>query len=165
MGQEKIKNVNVQLNLLKSVFVKMLETNISTLEFQKSVTNKEEEHKGLDKWINESKKAIKVINNVKHYEILVSLYNSYMFGKEAFYISLCHSINDKTTIAYWDKSEKGFNDFLKQEQQAKQECLKEYEEKKKDQEFIKTAKQQGKKVEMIYQNGKLKPVIVEEKAN
>lgn len=165
MGHDKTDKINVQKSLLKSIFTTMLETNIEIMKFQITMTDKEEERKGLKKYISETKKAIKVIFEVRHYEILISLYNTFLNGKETYFMALCKTINDKKTISRWDKSEKGFQEFLKLEAEAKAKSKEEYEKRLKDREMIIKAKQEGKKVEMVLENGKLQPRIVEEKPN
>jgi len=165
MENQKKSKIEIQKNQLKEIFIKMLETNISVLEFQKTMTQKDNEKKGIDSWIKKSKQGISVIKNVKHYEILVSLYNTYMNGKEPYYILLCNSITSEDTIKKWDKTEEDFKEFLKQEEEARKQCEEETKEKKENAEFIKKAKADGKKVEMMFKDGKLKPVLVEEKAN
>lgn len=165
MGHDKTDKLIVQKSLLKSIFTTMLETNIEIMKFQITMTDKEEEKKGLKKYINETKKAINVIFEVRHYEILISLYNTFLNGKETYFMALCKTINDKKTISRWDKSEKGFQEFLKLEAEAKAKSKEEYEKRLKDREMIIKAKQEGKKVEMVLEDGKLQPRIVEEKPN
>lgn len=151
-----------QINTLKRIFVKMLETSIEIMNFQLTLTDKPEEKKGLKRFIKEEQKAIALINSVKHYEILVSLYNSYINGKESYFVSLCRIINNKDTIRVWDKDEKGFQKFIDLENEARAKTKEEYEKKLAEQERIKQAKAEGKKVEMVLENGKLTPRIVEE---
>lgn len=151
-----------QINTLKRIFVKMLETSIEIMNFQLTLTDKPEEKKGLKSFIKEEQKAIVLINSVKHYEILVSLYNSYINGKESYFVSLCRIINNKDTIRVWDKDEKGFQKFIDLENEARAKTKEEYEKKLAEQERIKQAKAEGKKVEMVLENGKLTPRIVEE---
>lgn len=151
-----------QINTLKRIFVKMLETSIEIMNFQLTLTDKPEEKRGLKKFIKEEQKAIALINSVKHYEILVSLYNSYINGKESYFVSLCRIINNKDTIKVWDKDEKGFQKFIDLENEARAKTKEEYEKKLAEQERIKQAKAEGKKVEMVLENGKLTPRIVEE---
>ena len=159
------EKLSVQTNKIKNIFVTMLESNIAVLEFQRTLTTKEEEQKGIDNWIKKSKTAIKIIKNVNHYDILISLYNSFVNGKETYFIALCNSITDKDTIAKWDKTEKGYKEFLEQERQAREDYENDLKEKKANIDFIAKAKKEGKKVEMLYKDGKIKPVIVEEQPN
>lgn len=166
MGQRVKKDkVNVQKERLKVIFNNMLETNIAIMNFQLTLAEKPEEIKGLKKFIRESEKAKEIINSIVHYEILVSLYNSFVNGKETYFATLCKVINRNDTIKKWDRTEKGFKLFLKLESAAKLQAKTEYEKQKEQQEILKKAKEEGKKVEFTYENGKLKPIIVGEKAN
>lgn len=165
MGHKKKEKLDVQRRRLKTIFVNMLLTNIAIMDFQLTLTDDPNEQKGLKRFIKESKTAIEIIGGVKHYEILVSLYNTFLNGKETYFATLCKTINNKETIKKWDRSEKGFKLFLELENQAKAKSKEEYEKKLAEQEMIKKAKEEGKKVEMVFVDGKLKPRIVEEKAN
>ena len=162
MGHTKKDLIDIQKVRLKRIFVSMLETNIAIMKFQLTLTDKEEEQKGLKKFISESKKAIEIINSVSHYEILVSLYNTFLNGKETYFATLCKTINNKKTIVHWDRTEKGFKEFIALESEAKAKTKAEYEKKLKEKEMIEKAKEEGKKVEMVYIDGKLQPRIVEE---
>lgn len=162
---DKPTKLEVQKRRLKTIFTDMLLTNIAIMEFQLTLTDKEEDKKGLKRFIKESKNAIVIINSVVHYEILASLYNTFLNGKEVYFTSLCKIINNKTTIVKWDRTEKGFKLFLELENQAKAKSQEEYNKRLEQQEMIKKAKEEGKKVEMVLIDGKLQPRIVEEKTN
>lgn len=155
--------IEKQKQALKNIFVRMLETNIEIMRFQITLTEKEEEIKGLKKFIKESEKAIEIVNSIVHYEILVSLYNTFVNGKESYFIALCKTINRKDTIKKWDRTQKGFDLFLKLESEAKAKSKEEYEKKLAEKEMIENAKKEGKKVEMVLVDGKLKPHIVDDK--
>lgn len=159
MKEEKITK---QKDLLKKVFVKMLETNANIMRFQMSLIDNEEEIKGFKKFIKQTEKAIKIVQCVVHYEILVSLYNTFICQKETYFMTLCKTINNKETIIKWDRTEKGFKLFLQLESEAKAKSKEEYEKKLAQKEMIKKAREEGKKVEMVYVDGKLEPKIVDE---
>lgn len=164
MGQKKIDKISVQKNKLKSLFINMIATNISIIDFQLTLTNKKEEIKGLKNIIKRSYRAIDIINDIEHYEILISLYNAFINRKEPYFVSFVCTI-DRKIINKWDKTKKGFKDFLEQEQIAIEKTRQEDEEKRKTVETIKKAKEEGKKVEMMYRDGKIIPVVVNEKAD
>ena len=166
MGQKtKTSKLDVQKRKLKTVFTDMLLTNIAIMEFQLTLTSDDKDIKGLKKFIKDSKKAIEIVTSITHYEILVSLYNTFLNGKETYFVTLCKTINNKATIVKWDRTEKGFKLFLELENQAKAKSKEEYEKRLAEQETIRKAKEEGKKVEMVYVDGKLQPRIVEEKKN
>lgn len=165
MGQKSKNKVDVQKDLLKNIFIKMLETNIAIMEFQYTMTKRGKERVGIKSIIDKSKNAIEIVCGIKHYEILVSLYNSFVNRREVFFATICATINKKDTIEKWDNSEEGFNEFLELERKAIEQTDIEEQEMRKNVETIKKAKEEGKKVELLYVDGKVKPVVVSEKPN
>lgn len=157
-----MKKEELQREQLKKIFVDMLEVNKDIMRFQITLTEKEDEVRGLKKIVRETDKAIDLIKSVKHTEILISLYNSFINQKETYFLGLLKVITNKDTIAKWDRTEKGFKLFMELEAEAKAKAKKEYEDKVKEQEMIKKAREEGKKIEMVLIDGKLKPHIVEE---
>lgn len=166
MGLNKYdKKLNVQKEQLKEIMINMCKVNLSIMEFQYSVAKTPKEKRGLNTLIKHSYRAISMIKNVSHYEILISLYNTFVNKKEIYFLSMVKTIINPKTIARWDKSEKGFQEFLKLENNANEMAKQEAKENQEKVEFIKKAKADGKKVEMLFKDGKLKPVIVEETTN
>lgn len=165
MGQQDQTKLDVQKVKLKRLICSLIDTNINVMDFQLTLTDKEEEIKGLKHFIKESKKAKEIINSVVHYEILVSLYNSFLNGKESYFLSLVRTVNRKDTIVKWDRTKKGFKDFQQKEIEARAKSEQEIKDKKAMQETFRKAKEEGKKIEMVYVDGKLQPTIVEDKAN
>ena len=166
MGHDnKQQKLDVQKVKLKRLFCSIIDTNINVMDFQLTLTDKAEEIKGLKHFIKESKKAKEIINSVVHYEILASLYNSFLNGKESYFLSLVRTVNSKDTIVKWDRTKKGFKDFQQKELEARAKSEKELKEKMAMQEMIRKAKEEGKKIEMVYVDGKLQPTIVDNKAN
>lgn len=165
MGHEKKSKLDVQKVRLKSIFLSMLQTNIAIMEFQLTLTDDPKDIKGLKGYIRDTKKAMEIVTSITHYEILTSLYNTFLSNKETFYAILCKTIIRKDTIVKWDRTEKGFKLFQKLESDAKAKSKEEYEKKLAQQEMIKKAREEGKKVEMVLIDGKLQPRIVEEKSN
>lgn len=163
--REKPTKLDIQKQKLKRVFVSMLDSEIAIMDFQLTLATEDEHIKGIKKVIKDSEKAKNIIYGIVHYEILVSLYNTFVNGKESFYVMLSSTINSKNKVTYWDKTKKGFQEFVKLEQEAKAQCQKDYEERLEQQKIIQKAKEEGKKIEMIFQDGKLKPIIVDDKAN
>lgn len=156
---------NVQKSHLKALFNMVLATDIEIIKYQITLTNKEEEIKGLKKYIKQCRKAQDIINSVVHYEILLDLYNTFFTGKETYFLSIMKMITHKDTIVKWDRTEKGFKLFQELQAQARAKSKEDYENRLKQQELIKKAREEGKKVEMVLVDGKLQPHIVEEKAN
>lgn len=165
MGHQKIDKTKVQLGNLKGIFFRMINVTEAILRYQMALTESEEERKGLKKYINETKKAYDIVTKVTHLDILESLYRTFIANKEIYFMSLVAMTTNKNTIVKWDRTEKGHKLFLELEKQAKEDYQKKLEEMKSNQDLIKKAKEEGKKVEMVLINGKLQPRIVEEKAN
>lgn len=145
---------------LQNILISIIDSEIAILQFQKSIAKERKDKSGLNKMINKGKKAKDVIRDLRHTELLISLYNTFVNGKESYFIMVERTINSKNTQK-WDKTEKGFKEFVELEEQAKAKSKEEYEERMKQREMIINAKKQGKKVEMLFKNGKLTPVIVE----
>ena len=166
MGQRvKQSKADVQKQRLKNAIISVLQANESIMTFHKTLVSDEKSLKIINKSIKQSRKAMLIINQVKHIEILQSLYNALLSGKENYFALFGSVILAKNNVIRWDTTEKGFNEFLKLEAEAKAKSKKEYEEKLKEQELIKKAKEEGKKVEYAYVDGKMKPYIVEDKPN
>lgn len=166
MGHRVKKDIpSVQKERLKSVFQCLLASTKEILRFQLTLTQKEEEIKGIKKLIKKCDKAQEIIASVKHIEILVSLYNSFIAHKENYYVLLSSTITSKNTFTRWDRTEKGFKEFLECEKLARAKSKEEYEQKQKQQEMLKKAKEEGKKIEFAYKDGKLEPIIVSDKPN
>lgn len=166
MGHNTQKNkINVQKSLLKDIFVNMLDTNIAILKFQKTLTTSEKELKGINNWIKMTKTAKNIVVSIEHNEILASLYNAFVNGKESYFVAMSYTLTNKKKIRYWDRTKKGFKEFLEKESDAIEQDDKDKKEKKEMVETLKKAKEQGKRVEFMYVDKKLKPVIVNEKPN
>jgi len=135
------------------------------LNFQLTLTNNEKALKSIKKLMKDCDNAHEIIAGIDHIEILISLYNSFISQKESYYVMLSQTINRKRLINRWDKTEKGFKEFVELENQARAKSKQDFEERQRLQETIQQAKEQGKKVEMIYKDGKLQPTIVEDKPN
>jgi len=148
---------------LKNVISALLNTNIEIMQFHLLLDIDEKSKKICRKAIRESKKAIETISHIQHIEILTSLYNSFVYGKENYFVIIAPTINKKAL--YWDTSEKGFQEFIKLENEAREQAKEKYQKRLEQEQMIKKAKDEGKKVEMVYKDGELTPLVVEEKPN
>lgn len=165
MGQQIKDKSNVQKRALKKIFLDILKSNEDIMCFHRTLTKDEKSRKVIDKSIKQTRKAMKIIEQVEHIEILNSLYNALISGKENYFVLFGTLITSKNNVVKWDKTEKGFKEFLRLEAEAKAATKKEYEDKLKQQEILEQAKKDGKKIEYAYEDGKLKPLIVEDKPN
>lgn len=154
-----------QKEKMKNIFYRMIDTNIAIMEFQTTLTDKKEEVKGLKHFIKESEKAKKIIESINHNEILASLYNSFINQKEVYFLTCVRTITNKNTIVKWDRTEKGFKEFLEMEKNARIKSEQEAKEVAERQALIEKAKKEGKKIEMVFVDGKLQPTIVDNKTN
>lgn len=165
MGQKTKKSkYSVQKERLKNTLINLLMTTNAIMEFNLTLMSQEKDIKITKKLIRDGKKAIETISGIKHNEILVDLYNSFIVGNMPFFVAATRTMSMPKKIKHWD-TEKGFKDFLKAQEKAFAQCDKELEEKKKEHEFVEKAKAEGKNVELMYHKGKIKPVVVEEKPN
>lgn len=165
MSKTKRTKEEIQKERLKKVIISILSACENIMVFHKTLTNDKESLKIINKTIKRSRKATEIISQVKHIEILQSLYNTLVSGKENYFAVFGTLILAKNNVRRWDTTEKGFQEFVKLEAEAKARSKKEYEEKLKQQEIVRKAKEEGKKVEYSYENGKIKPIIIEDKPN
>ena len=147
---------------LVDILTKLLETNIELMKYFKSMASDTKSKRVCAKSILNSRKAIETLPTIEHIEILKSLYNLLISGKENMFAVGGGVIISKQT-QYWDKDPNGFKEFMEIEKENKQKYEEQLEKRKKYQETLKQAKEQGKKVDMVYNNGELEPIIVENK--
>lgn len=165
MGQKTKKSKSsVQKERLKNALINLLMTTNAIMEFNLTLMSQEKDIKITKKLIRDGKKAIETVKNVTHIEILTDLYNSFVVNNMAYFVSATRVISAPFKIKHWD-TEKGFKDFIKEREIALAIYDKELEEKKKEREMIEKAKAEGKNVELMYKDGKVKYVVVEEKPN
>lgn len=148
---------------MERVIAKMLETNIALMDFYKDIAPDDKAKKVCDKSIRQSKRALKVLTSINHDEIVCSLYNSLVSGKESMFVIVSALICSKQT-KIWDTTKKGFQEFISLEKQGLEDERKEKEEKAKEQEAIAKAKAEGKQIDYIVDptTKKLKAVVREE---
>ena len=161
MGHNKAK---LQNDRLKNALIKLVETNIAIMEFNLTLVNEKKDINVTKTMIKQGKKAIEIIKSVKHNEILTDLYNSFIVGNIPYFVAATRTIALPKKIKHWD-TEKGFKDFIKERENAIAQYEKDQDEKKKERERIEQAKREGKNVELMYKDGKVRYVVVEEKAN
>lgn len=155
------KNKNKQASQLQSVLYSLLYANKEIMKFHLLNCDDPKLKKILRKSIKQSEKAIQIVYTIKHIEILTSLYNTFVYRKENYFVTIgaviCKSV-DK-----WDKTEKGFKEFLELEEEAKEMALAQEKITLEKRKKIEDARKEGKKIEMVFKNGHLEPVVVEEK--
>ena len=152
-----------KIDNLKSIIASMINVARQIVEFQKENDNDPTHKNTYEKLLRHCNKAQILVWSCQHIEILASLYNSFVSGKEQYYIILTESIYKN--VKKWDTTKKGFEEFLKLDEDARNEFNKEKEERERQQEMIKKAREEGKKIDFVFENGKLTPVVLEEKNN
>lgn len=146
-----------KINKIKDILISMLMVNIYNLEYQKSMTNVKKYKNSFTTMILHTNKAISLIRNCKHFDILADLYNAFVAGRETFFIALSESVYKN--VEKWD-TEEGHKEFIELQKDAIEKSNAEEEEKKKIVETIQKAKEEGKKIQFVYDKGKITPVAV-----
>ncbi len=159
-------NIKKEKEYIVKILTKILETNISIMYMYKETANDEKSKSICNKSINQCRKGIKLLPKIEHIEILRSLMEKIVYGKEH-YFATSGALCSFSKIITWDTTKKGFQEFTKLEEEERLLRQKDFEEQQKQKELIKKAQEQGKNVEMVYDptTKKIKPVVLEEKTN
>lgn len=155
-----ISKAEFQKVKLKSIVCDLLQSGYDIVEFGLINCDDPLEKKKYVALMRKFKKAKNIVNKINHIEILASLYNSFVSGKESYFAVLCASIIKN--VEKWDTTKKGFEEFMALEEEARAKFKEESEERTKTQETIRQAREKGQKIEMVFENGKIIPVVVEE---
>lgn len=159
MGHEENKK-EIKRKYLISIIRKILETNIELMNYYKHYATDEKSKRTCSKSIRQTKKSLERLPHIQHIEILQSLFNAIIGGKEVIFVSAGSLVGGKN-VERWDTTKKGFKEFMKLEEEAVNKAKEKAEEEQKERELIAKAKADGKQVEMVYINGKLRPMIKE----
>lgn len=155
-----MKNEEIKRKYLVNIIRKVLETNIELMTYYKYYAVDEKSKRVCNKSIRQTKKSLERLPHIKHIEILQSLFNAVVSGKEVIFVSAGSLVGGKN-VERWDSTEKGFKEFMKLEEEAVKKAKEKAEEEQKERELIAKAKAEGKQVEMVYMNGKIRPMIKE----
>ena len=160
-------NEKLQRELIIKVIKSLINTNLAILDLHKDLFKENKESiEAINKNIRASKKALNNIEKINHIEILRSLYGNLITNKEMVFALAPALINSKK-CKYWDTTKSGFDEFMALEQEANEIAKKKFEQQAKEQEMVEKAKQEGKKVEYVYDQveKRNKPMIIEENNN
>ena len=141
----------------------MITTAVQIVEFQKENDLDKTHRNTYEKLLRHCHRAEKLVWGCQHIEILASLYNSFVSGKEQYYIILSESIYKN--VKRWDTTKKGFEEFMALDQEARDKFESEKQEREQQMETIRKAREQGKKVDFVFEKGKIVPVVLEETKN
>jgi hypothetical protein len=149
---------------LVEIIRQVLTTNIALMTYYKSMASDEKSKKTCSKSIKQTQKALEKLPLVNHIEILVSLYNAIVAGKESVFV-LGGALMCSKNFDYWDKTEKGFKEFLKLEEENRNKVIAKQKEENEMKEAVAKAKEEGKKVEYVFnpETKKVEPKIIETK--
>ena len=152
---------------LTNLIIKALQLNIDNCLFMKNLyKGNKNSQKVFNKSILQSKKSLVLVKEIKHIEILRAVYGD-IVGRSSGILMLCGTEICSKQLKIWDNSEKGFKEFLELQEENQKIMAQKLKEKQESAEIMKKAKEQGKKVEMLYDTvaKKVRPVVMEEKNN
>ena len=150
---------------LITIIQKYLETGKSLMEYLKAVAPTRSAKYACNKSINKIDEALVHLRQINHIEVLEHLYSMFI-GNGVIAYSISGGIIMSKEMQKWDTDE-GIHELIEliEENRKKQEeKLKIQQENRK---IVEQAKQEGKKVEMVYdkETKSVKPMIVEENNN
>lgn len=144
-----------------TALTKIIEANIEIIKLRKEETTDPKSKSVCNKAIRISNKAIEMLPHIKHIEILEALYNSLIAPNERYFMMVAPVIASKNTTR-WDSSEKGFTEFLEENEKARQKWEEEQKTKEAYMKAVKQAQETGGKVEWIKDQttGKVVPTVI-----
>ena len=152
---------------MKTEIIKILNKIIDVSEeltiFNKSLIKDPKERTKFNKFLKLCQQAREYLPNIKHEDVLTSLYRNIVCGKESVY-TMCPALICHKATRHFD-TEKGHAEFLKLEKVAREEEKKAAKEIAKKRETMKIAKEQGKNLDFIVKDGKMEQVVVDTKDN
>lgn len=171
MGHEEEKELIVQLpekvkrKHLLSIIRSHLETSKNMVAYFTAIATTDAQKKVCKKSMKSLNKALKHIDEIKHIEILEYLYSTFIGNNVIAYTISGEIVNSKKVNEY-DKDE-NIEEFRQLMLEQRQEQLERERKRQESAEVIKKAKEQGKKVEMVWDKDTktAKPMIIEEKSN
>ena len=170
MGLEENKKHNVQLTdlvrkrFLKEIISNYLRTAISFYEYMKRASDSKTKRL-CTKTITKLQQAIVSVNEIKHIEILDYYYTLCIAPYYQVYVVVGSLASSKQMKDY--DTEEGIIAFREKMEDFKNKSIEKEKQNQESANAIKKAKEEGKKVEMVWDKDTktVKPVIVEEKSN
>lgn len=173
MGQEELKlnktpklTINEEKKFLVNILTKLMHTNIAIMELYKKIAVDEKSVEICDKSIEQCNVGLVKIRRIKHIDILRSLYGQLIANREPYFAS-SGSLCSYEKIDEWDNDEEKFNEFMESENKDREEIARKQQEVIEQRDKINKAREEGKKVEMLYdeKTKTMKPVIVDDIEN
>lgn len=146
-----------------NILIRIIDVAEEMAIFNKTLVKDSKKRKSFNKFLKMCENAKEYLPTIKHDEVLFSIYNNIVHGKEALY-TMCPSLIMHKATRHFD-TEKGFKEFIKLENQGKKEEIKQQEEFRKKQELLAKAKKEGKELQFVYKDGKMQQVIVDKGEN
>lgn len=141
-----------------------LNTSISLMKYYKFIATDKKSKNVCNKSIKACENALVRVDQIKHTEIL-EYFCSMFVGNNAIQHSISGKIIMSKKIKHYDDSEKGFKEFQNMLEEQRQLALERERKRKEELEAINKAKEQGKNVEMVYdeKTKSTRPLVVEGK--
>ena len=150
---------------LIDIISSFLKTNLSLMNYYHASATDRKSKFACNKSIKSTEQALVHLRQIKHIELLDYLYSSFI-GNNVIAYSISGKMVLSKQLDYYD-TEKGFAEFQQMIKERKEKQEKQEQERIKNAQAIQRAKEQGKKVEMVWDNESktTKPLIVESKEN
>ena len=148
------------INLIKQ----QLELNIANCKFMKRL------YKGnktviatLNKSIRQSEKALVIIHQIKHIELLRAIYGD-IIGKYSAVLMLGGTYISSKALFRIDNNEKAFKEFMENQKIEQEQAIAKAKERQETAQAVAKAKNEGKKVEYMIDpiTKQVKPVIIDD---
>lgn len=117
MGQQDQEKLEVQKESLRKVFVDLITTNISIMNFQLSIQTDKTKRRKLQMSVRQSEKALDVIKNIKHAELLQDLYVDFIRGGEPFFMNVPSFVVAENKLQHFDTDD-GFEEYMEIKKQV-----------------------------------------------
>lgn len=158
-------NENKKRDYLINIIESYLKVNVDLMSYFKALAKDRKGKLTCTKSIRSTEQAINHLRQIKHIEILEYLYSIFI-GNNAMAYAVSGSMVLSSKIKEWD-TEEGIVEFRDLIEKQKQENELKQKQAQERIDAIKKAKEQGKDVELVYDNENkgLKPLIVDEKPN
>ena len=150
---------------LIEIISSFLKTNIALMDYYHASADTRKGKFACNKSKKSTEQALVHLRQIKHIELLDYLYSSFI-GNNVIAYSISGKMVLSKQLDYYD-TESGFVEFQQMIKERKEKQELQEQERQKQEQAVKQAKEQGKQVEMVWDNESKtnKPLIVESKDN